>query len=117
MPTDKSTIKIISGPPPTPAGAEPESLPREGEFPGVAEEHLRWPHFTSKPVKQLTDEIANLKGQLAVIVQHLAQSVVDNATLDEISVGLAVSLEGDIGIASAGAEASIELKFKVKSSS
>jgi hypothetical protein len=33
--------------------------------------------------------------------------------LDEVTIGLSISVEGDIGIARAGAEASIELRFKV----
>ena len=36
------------------------------------------------------------------------------AELDEVSIGLAVSIDGSIGIASAGAEASIELTYKIK---
>ena len=65
-------------------------------------------------MQHLTAQIEELQGKIATVVTSLTQSVAQNAELDEVSVGLAVSIDGDIGIASAGAEASIELTFKVK---
>jgi hypothetical protein len=91
-----------------------EHLPWRKKSGPQAEEQFGFKFSSKKPVKYLTDQIDELKGKIAIVVKSLAQSVADNAELDEVTVGLAVSIEGDIGIASAGAEASIELTFKVK---
>jgi hypothetical protein len=109
-----NTIKIINAPQAVTAVQPIEHLPRSKKPGPKAEQQFAWAFFTNKPVKLLTDQIDELKGKIAIVVKSLAQSVADNAELDEISVGLAVSVDGDIGIASAGAEASIELTFKVK---
>jgi hypothetical protein len=107
-------IKIINAPQAVTTVQPTEYLPRPKKRGPKAEEQFGWAFFTNKPVKHLTDQIDELKGKIAIVVKSLAQSVAENSELDEISVGLAVSVNGDIGIASAGAEASIELTFKVK---
>jgi len=107
-------IKIINAPQVVAPVQSVEHLQRPEKRGPKAEEQFGWAFFTNKPVKNLTDQIDELKGKIATVVKSLAQSVADNAELDEISVGLAVSINGDIGIASASAEASIELTFKVK---
>jgi hypothetical protein len=108
------TIKIINAPRVVNAVQPSDYLPRPEESGPKAEEQFGWAFFTNKPVQHLTDQIDELRGKIATVVKSLAQSITDNAELDEISIGLAVSIDGDIGIASAGAEASIELTFKVK---
>jgi hypothetical protein len=91
-----------------------DHLPVEDELGLQAEEHFGFAFFTKKPVEHLTAQIEELKGKIGTVVTSLSQSFAENAELDEVSIGLAVSIDGDIGIASAGAEASIELTFKVK---
>lgn len=48
------------------------------------------------------------------IMTDLKQRVLDGWQLDGVSISLAVSAEGSIGIATAGVEASIEVSFKPK---
>jgi hypothetical protein len=95
-------------------GVAPGYLPREGEEGPKPQEHAGWAFFTKKPVEDLTAQIDELRGKIATIVMSLSKVVSQNAELDEVSIGLAVSIDGSIGIASAGAEASIELTYKIK---
>lgn len=104
MPSNDGEIKIINAPAAIVKGADPEYLPREGEGP-AAQQHLAWTFFTKKPVQDLTAQIDELRGKIATIVTSLSKVVSQNAELDEVSIGLAVSIDGNIGIASAGAEA------------
>jgi hypothetical protein len=114
MADSSDLIKIISGPPAVAAVKAPDYLPSEGE-PGLTpEEHFGFAFFTNKPVKHLTDQIEELKGKIGTVVESLTHSFSQKAELEEVTIGLAVSVDGDIGIASAGAEASIELTFKIK---
>lgn len=107
-------IKIINSPAPAVRAVAADHLPREGEEGPQAEEHFGWPSFTKKPVQDLAAQIAELQDKIASIVTSASKAVTQNAVLDEVTVGLAVSIDGNIGIASAGAEASIELTYKVK---
>lgn len=59
-------------------------------------------------------ELERTKEKVAQLVKTLAGTVAEGLELDEVSVGLAISLEGSIGIASAGAQASINLSFQIK---
>jgi hypothetical protein len=107
-------VKIINAPQALANRGPVDYLPTEEE-PGLkAEDQFGFAFFTKKPVEHLTAQIDELRGKIATIVTSLSQSIANNAQLDEVTVGLAVSIDGDIGIASAGAEASIELTFKVK---
>jgi hypothetical protein len=114
MPSTDNTIKIINAPTAPLKSAPADYLPREEEKGLKPEDQFGFAFFTKKPVEHLTAQIDELRGKIATVVTSLTQSVAQNAELDEVSVGLAVSIDGDIGIASAGAEASIELTFKVK---
>lgn len=112
---DKNTIKIINAPTSiVKTGGAVESLPREGEEGLEAEEHAAWSFFTKKPVQDLTAQIDELRGKIATIVTSLSKAVTQDTELSEVTIGLAVSIDGSIGIASAGAEASIELTYKIK---
>jgi Flp pilus assembly secretin CpaC len=108
---EKNEITIISAPQLIAPVQSADYLPRTKKLGPQSEEQFGFKFSSKKPVKYLTDQIDDLKGKIALVVKSLAQSVTDNAELDEITVGLAVSVEGDIGIASAGAEASIEMTF------
>jgi len=115
MPSTNDEITIINAPPTVQVATTPATyLPREGEKGVTAEDHAAFGFFTKKSVQDLTAQIEELRGKIGTIVTSLSQSFTKNAELDEVSIGLAVSIDGHIGIASAGAEASIELTFKVK---
>ena len=114
MSPNDGEIKIINGPAPAVRPLTPGHLPREGEEGPEAEKHLGWALFTKKPVQDLTTQIDELRDKIAEIVASVSTTVAQNTILDEVTVGLAVSIDGSIGIASAGAEASIELTYKVK---
>ena len=114
MPSNVGEIKIINAPAAVVKSGAPEHLPREGEEGPEAEEHAGWAFFTRKPVQDLTAQIDELREKLALIVTSLSKVVTQDTELDEVSIGLAVSIDGSIGIASAGAEASIELRYKIK---
>ncbi|QHE87604.1 Pepco domain-containing protein [Hydrogenophaga sp. BPS33] len=60
--------------------------------------------------KNLEEAITKLDGALA----KLPQAVSKNWKIENISVGLSVSAEGSVGIATAGVEASIEVTFSPK---
>lgn len=110
---EKGTITIIGGPPPVTGrgGGEYVPLPQTGP---EEEEHALWPFSTKKPVKELTEQIEEIKAEVAEIVKSLAKVVADNAELEQVTIGLALSIQGSIGIASAGAEAAIQLSYKIK---
>jgi hypothetical protein len=114
MAPSSNDIKIINAPPQPFKGAPLAYVPSEEEPALKPEDHFGFAFFTKKPVEHLTAQVDELRDKIAKLVTSLGKSIASNAELDEISVGLAVSIDGDIGIASAGAEASIELTFKVK---
>ena len=114
MPEETNMIKIIAGPLPAVPAEDLDYLPTEGEEAQHGTEHSVLTLFSKTPVERLTEQIEALRGQLGSLVRSLSHSFSENTELDEITIGLAVSLDGDIGIASAGAEASIELMFKIK---
>jgi hypothetical protein len=107
-------IKIILPPPQLPpassAGTRPEgsaSLPRESK------EEMHFGFWKNGSVKKIGDQLVELQGQIMEMVGGITKKVSGNLQLEEVTVGLAISIDGDIGIVSAGAEASIELAFKV----
>ena len=114
MPPSSNEIKIINAPQLPLKGAPVDYLPPEEERGLKPEDQFGFAFFTKKPVEHLTAQIDELRDKIATLVTSLGKSIAGNAELNEVSVGLAVSIDGDIGIASAGAEASIELTFKVK---
>jgi hypothetical protein len=108
-------IKIIGPSKPTPIVEQTSHLPREGEKPDETyEEQFGWVFFNKKSISHLEDEADQIAKKLNGLVTRFANVVADKGKLEEITIGLAISIEGDIGLASAGAEASIELKFKIK---
>ena len=112
MSSNGGEIKIINGPA-LAVRAAPAHLPREGEEEPEAEERFGWGFFTKKPVQELTTQIDELRDKIAEIVASVSKVVAQNAILEEVTIGLAVSIDGSIGIASAGAEVGIELTYKM----
>jgi hypothetical protein len=107
-------IKII-GPAKSAAIVEQtDYVAREGEkTDDTYQEQFKFAFFNKKSISHLEEEADKVAEKLNGLVKRFAKVVTESAELDEITIGLAVSIEGDIGLASAGAEASIELKFKV----
>ena len=72
--------------------------------------------FGAKPINPETIK-ANLSkalGQIEGIIAHVKNVPIANWEADSISVGLSVSAEGSIGIATAGVETTIEVSFRPK---
>jgi hypothetical protein len=101
-----------------PAGAPPATAEapdrRGGEEHGMMDvlrrafaPHPAPPGFEQRLAEQLQAIGAALEGSFAALKAY---------QVTEITVSIAVSAEGDIGIASAGLEGSIELKFERKPS-
>jgi hypothetical protein len=107
-------IKIIGPAKPTSIVEQTNYVPREGEAPDQTyEQHFSFTFFNKKSITHLESEADDIAKKLNGLVKRFAKVVTESAELDEITIGLAISIEGDIGLASAGAEASIELKFKM----
>jgi hypothetical protein len=71
--------------------------------------------FATKNIKRTVQEIeADLAGvadTISVVAANLVRKVAGEFEMEEIEVALAVSAEGSIGVATAGAEATFTLKF------
>jgi hypothetical protein len=59
----------------------------------------------------LVEQIAKTVGVVSGAIDKM-ESASRNYSVDEITLSLAITAEGDIGLVSAGAEATIEIKFK-----
>ena len=64
-------------------------------------------------VSQLNDGLADLRESLMALVTSAKETFDDDVKPESISIGLALSANGSIGVASAGAEVSIELTFRL----
>src|SRR5262245_51644392 len=65
----------------------------------------------SIPSEQFAAQMEAVIGQVQAIAARLKSAVAEYSA-DEIKIGLAVSAEGTIGVATAGMEASIEVTLK-----
>jgi hypothetical protein len=105
------TIRLIL--PPAAAAAPPPpkaGLPRTGP----AGEQLQSGFWTRISLDKLKTQIGEMQGKITSMVGEFAQHQGPGMKLEEVTIGLSISVDGDIGIASAGAEASIELSFKIE---
>jgi hypothetical protein len=109
---ENETIKIINAPQQVVAAASGDYLPKEGDE-SKPEFHAGWRFWEPKSVPDLAEQLKDTKAKVVKMIEGLGTTIYQGMELDEISVGLSVSIEGSIGIASAGAESSIELKFKI----
>lgn len=64
--------------------------------------------------EKLKKNIQETLGSIDHVLREVAHDFSDNWDLDSISVGLSVSAEGSVGIATAGVETSIEVSFSPK---
>ena len=64
--------------------------------------------------EKLKKNIQQTLGSIDHVLREVAHDFSDNWKLDSISVGLSVSAEGSVGIATAGVETSIEVSFSPK---
>ncbi|HEX7152217.1 MAG TPA: CU044_2847 family protein [Thermoanaerobaculia bacterium] len=65
--------------------------------------------------EQFAAQMEQVIGTVRLVAERLKAGVGDYST-DEITIGLAVSAEGSIGVATAGVEASIQVTLKRKDS-
>jgi hypothetical protein len=65
-------------------------------------------------VDELKSNIEETISKIAGTLHDVGQTVSDNWKLDGISIGLSLSAEGSVGIATAGVETSIEVSFSPK---
>lgn len=64
-----------------------------------------------RPVAQVKSELDTVLAQIRTMLDSVSSAPIGNFKLDGLEVGLAISAEGSIGIATAGVEASVTLKF------
>lgn len=63
------------------------------------------------PVQKFSEELDKVIGQVKAIASKVKDGVADYSA-DEIKIGLAVTAEGSIGVATVGVEATIEVTLK-----
>lgn len=109
MANKQSTIKLIT------LGAS-HNLPADrggGQTHGIAE---RIAKTVEVDAGMLQANILEAMGAVEETLSNLPQSISANWKLDNITIGLSISAEGSVGIATAGVEASIEVSFSPKAS-
>jgi hypothetical protein len=108
---EEETILLILPPTAVASAAPPpqSGLPRTGP----KGEQLQSGFWTRISVDKLKGQITEMQDKITSLIDEFAKHQAPGMKLDEVTIGLSISVEGDIGIASAGAEASIELSFKV----
>ncbi len=69
-----------------------------------------------KPVdlSKVKQNLDNSIAQISSVLSDLKKKAIDGWELESVSISLAVSAEGSIGVATAGVEAAIEVSFKPK---
>jgi Trypsin-co-occurring domain 1 len=82
-----------------------------GETHSLRERIAEWFCEVEMPAEKLSQQLENIM----TIVQTVSASLNDQVgqySADQITIGLAITGEGSIGVATAGVEASIEVTFK-----
>ncbi len=100
---------------PAAAAAVPERKRKAdegGEEQSLLEGAKRLIGFVPKEVEQLDEKLNKIIAQLRKVLGEIEKSSVGSMQLKSVEVGLAVSAEGSIGIATAGVETSITLSFE-----
>ncbi len=100
---------------PAAAAAVPErtrEADKGGEQHGLREAVSRLVGYVPKDTGQLDKKLAETIAQLQEVIGEIEKSSVGSMQLKSVEVGLAVSAEGSIGIATAGVETSITLSFE-----
>jgi len=71
-------------------------------------------HITPIDPEIFAEKLSASLSHAAAAIQQKVATTFGSLTLDEITVSLAITADGDIGIATAGLEASIDVTFKRK---
>ena len=85
---------------------------------GGGEQHSLTQDAVKKVNRAIEVSTENIEAQILNVLNvfnstfEKIQTTAGHYTIDEFSLSLAVSAEGDLGLVSAGAEATIEVKFK-----
>lgn len=97
----------------TPAAGEQEKTDRGG-----GEAHSLKSFFTGVMAKavpidpgKLRADIGDCLAQLKQVFADLKRPSIDGWSVENVTVGLSISAEGSVGVATAGVEASIEIAF------
>lgn len=82
-----------------------------GETHGMKEFFQRKASEIKIDADELKRNIEETINKITDTLKDVGQTVSDNWKLDSISIGLSISAEGSVGIATAGVETSIEVSF------
>jgi len=82
------------------------------DFEEQALPHLHWGRPKDVDLDKLKDNLARVQGQVDGLLASVAASKASGFRLTSVEVGLAISAEGSIGVATAGLEASLSLSFE-----
>ncbi|MGE3336008.1 MAG: CU044_2847 family protein [Rhodospirillaceae bacterium] len=84
-----------------------------GMTPGE-ERHSRTMGTIKRSLDEIVQEVEVVAAQAAAIVESATRAMATKADVSEVRLGLALSAEGSVGFASAGASASVEIVFRPK---
>ena len=65
-----------------------------------------------KKIDVLGENLEKCMTEISELLSKVHNHAIENWTIDGVTVGIALSAEGSIGIATAGVEASLEVSFK-----
>jgi hypothetical protein len=105
------SIKLIVVSPPAPTG-ERDRL--GGQTHGVVSHALAKAAEIDVPTERFASQLQSVIGMVQGVSDRLKDRV-GSYSAEEITIGLAISGEGSIGVATAGVEASIEVTLKRRS--
>jgi len=96
-------------------GREAQTKDRAGgETHGLTDWAKRKASEVEIDTENLKKNIQETLGSIDDVLREVAHNFSENWKLESISVGLSVSAEGSVGIATAGVETSIEVSFSPK---
>ena len=67
--------------------------------------------IVERPVEEVKADLERVVGHIHTVLEAMAASPVGDLKLEGLEIGIAISGEGSIGIATVGAEASVTLQF------
>lgn len=113
-PKTSNQVDLIVATPASDLSREEHADRKGGHTHGLKEAWVALWHTKSVDVDVMGKNFEQCIGQVNKIISHLKNETVLGWEAESVSVGFAVSAEGSIGIATVGAEASIEVTFTPK---
>ena len=101
-------VVVKAGAPPTPRPAD-EAGTRHGMK--EAAQAIRSSLTFTRPVVDVQADLERVVAQVRTIIDAVDSSPVGNLHMEGFDVGIAISGEGSIGVATVGAEASVTIRF------